>query len=42
MLSEIEIDEEMYDELKLRSAKTEEGMLELINRYIYGGLMKDD
>ena len=42
MISEIEIDEKLYDELKLRSAKTGEGMLELVNRYIHSGLMADE
>lgn len=42
MISEIEIDEDLYDELKLRSAKTGEGMLELVNRYIYSGFIKDE
>lgn len=41
MLSEIEIDDELYDKLKLKSAETGMGQLELANMYIHDGLIND-
>ncbi len=42
MLSEIEIDEKLYEELKLRSDKTGVSMLNLVNKYIYSGFIKEE